>query len=146
MRISIMTLLIWLCMPVHAEVYKCVGKNGTVAYQPNPCSSAIKQEQIQIISNPAKEEEARAKLEAVRSEYESRKTAQQEAEKAASELRLKQASVEAAQRSALAQQQQADAQRRQADAMERQDDHPYLMVPPPIMPNYGTGFNPGLNN
>lgn len=141
MRVLMVMMLFWLCLPANAEVYKCVGKNGAVSYQPTPCSSAIKQEQIPITTNPVKEEEARLRLDAVRSEYESRKHDQQEAEKAANDLRLKQATLEAQQRSAMAQFEQAEAQRRQAEALERKDEHPYTMMPPPGMPYYGNGLN-----
>lgn len=139
MRILIVMLLSFVALPAAAQVYRCVGKHGAVSYQPSPCNNANKQEQLEIVSDPAKDAEAKARLEAVRSEYETRKINRQEADKQAMEQRLKQATADAAQRSANAQQDQADAQRRQADILERQgdlNDRPYLMVPPPAYPGY----------
>jgi regulator of protease activity HflC (stomatin/prohibitin superfamily) len=139
-------ILTLLCQPSSAEVFKCIGKNGAVSYQPSPCQAAIKQQQLEIKSDPVKDAEAKAKLEQVRSEYEIRKSAQQEADKLAAEQRNQAATIEAARRGAIAQQEMAEAQRRQAEAMENQyngNNRP-IMIPPQGMP--GTGFNPGFNS
>lgn len=146
MRILTLLILSAFSHTSSAEVYKCVGKNGTVTYQPNPCTSAIKQQQLEIKTDPAKDAEAKVRLEEVRNEYENRKAAQQEAEKVAAEQRNQAASLEATRRSAIAQQEMAEAQRRQAEAMEHgnnQNNRP-ILVAPRGMP--GTGFGSGYNN
>lgn len=139
MRTLTLIILTLLCQPSSAEVFKCVGKNGTVSYQPSPCQAAVKQQQLEIKSDPVKDAEAKAKLDQVRGEYETRKAARQEAEKQATEQRNQALTVEAARRSAIAQQEMAEAQRRQAEALEHdQNDRPIIIVPPDsYRPNYG---------
>lgn len=142
MRIWVVMLLCLGYQAANAEVFKCVGKHGQVLYQPSPCNSAIKQQQLEIKSDPEVEAQARTKLEEVRSEYESRKAAQQEAQREAMEQRNQQLSIDAAQRSAFAQQQQANEQRRQNEAIEGQVNRPVYVVPP-VGGAPGYGSSPG---
>lgn len=136
MRVSTPVLLLLFSQVSAAEVFKCVGKYGAVSYQTSPCASAIKQQEMNIVSDPAKEAAAKARLEEVRSEDESRKAAKREAAKEAFERNVKAATADAALRNAAAQQEQADAQRgqataqqRQAAALERQQDRPLVIAP-----------------
>lgn len=142
MRILLLLFVTVFSQSACAEVFKCVGKNGMVKYQPAPCASAIKQQQLEIKSDPEKEAAAKAKLEEVRNEYDSRKALQQEAAKNAAEQHNKAATLDAAQRSAIAQQEQAEALHRQAEALEHENDdgNRVLIMPPPAMP--GMGYDP----
>lgn len=119
-----------------AEVYKCIEKLGRTVYQSSPCKAAIKEQQLNITPNPAKEAEAKAKLQAIQSEDEARKAAQQQADKELSAERYEAAQLEIANRSAIAQQEQAEAQKRQAEALENQNqmNNSPIYVLPPISP------------
>jgi hypothetical protein len=112
-------LMTMLQQPATAEVFKCIGKQGSVSYQPIPCPEA-NQKLLEINSDPAKEATASAKLDEVRGEYEARKAAQLEAEKQAVEQNYKAASLEVARRRVLALQELAAAKRRQTDILKHE--------------------------
>lgn len=117
MRLLFLILLTLLQQPATAEVFKCVGKQAAVSYQSTPCNTAIKQQQLDIKSDPDKEAAAKGKLDEVRGEYETRKAAQLEADKQAAEQNYKAARLEIARRKVLAQQELAAAKRQQTEVM-----------------------------
>lgn len=122
MRLLLSILLSLLLQPAIAEVFKCPGKYGVAAYQPNPCNTA-QQQPLDIKPDPAKEAAAQARLHEVRSEYQTRKAARLAAEKQAAEQSYKAAALEAARNKALAQQELAAAKRSQAEAAKHKRQH-----------------------
>lgn len=128
----------------NAEVFKCIEKSGKTVYQASPCKAAVKEQQLDIKSDPAKDAAAKAKLKAIQNEYDTRKAAQEKADKERAEQQRAAAALEFARRSAIAQQEQAQAQQRQAEALERQNRvnvRPGFYLPPS-----GPGYpaTPGL--
>ncbi len=78
-------LLAGLSLPAAAEVFKCTGSFGKTVYQSKPCQTAVKEQQLDIKTDPAVEAEARVKLEALRSEMDARRTERQNREQRSQE-------------------------------------------------------------
>jgi hypothetical protein len=133
-----------LAFDTHADVFKCVEKYGAIRYQANPCSGNTEERKLDIVTDPAAEAAARAKLERIQDEYDTRKADKEKKDKELAEEQRAAAALEFARRSAIAQQEQALAQQRQAAALEKQNrfnSRPYYIFPPtrpiiqPVRPN-----------
>lgn len=125
MRLLYLILLTVIQQSANAEIFKCVGKHGVASYQPSPCDTLIRQQQLDIKPDPAKEAAAKTRLDEVRSEYETRKATQLAEKKLAAEQSYRAAALEATRNKALAQQELAAAKRLQAQAIKhkrRQQD------------------------
>lgn len=120
MRLLFSILICMLPQSAVAEVFKCVGKQGAVTYQPIPCDTTFKQQSLEIKSDPAKEAVAKAKLDEVRSEYKNRKAVQLAAEKQVSEQNYKSATLDLARSKVLALQEIAAERRRQTRLLKHQ--------------------------
>lgn len=115
MRLLFLIPLTLLLQPAAADVFRCIGKQGAVAYQPSPCSVTTTQQQLDIAADPDKEATAKARLSEVRGEYATRKEAQFKAERLASEQSRKAAAQEVAKSRVFALQELAAAKRLQAE-------------------------------
>lgn len=141
MRLLILMAIALSCQAAHAEVFKCIGKDGKTVYQAKPCLTSDKSKQLDIQTDQAQEEAAKAKLEAIQNEYDAKQAAKQEAERRDAALKNQTESTNALKQSAAAQQQQAIAEQRQAEALERQsqqnNNRVMIVAPPtglPVMP------------
>ena len=123
MRLLFTILLVMLQQPAAAEVFKCLGKQGSVSYQSTPCGAQIKQQQLEINADPAAEATAKTKLDEVRGEYDSRKAAQLATENLAAEQNYKAEKLEVDRRKVLALQELAAAKRHQTKLIRHERRH-----------------------
>jgi len=123
MRLLFTILLVMLQQPAAAEVFKCLGTQGTVSYQSTPCGAQIKQQRLEINADPAVEAAAKTKLDEVRGEYDSRKASQLAAENLAAEQNYKAEKLEVDRRKVLALQELAAAKRHQTQLIRHERRH-----------------------
>lgn len=116
---SLFFILLALALPVNAEVFKCVGSDGLIKYQPTKCMNASLEKQIDIKARSPKEEAASVEnLREWTARYDAKQKQEEQAEKERVNAKLRADEVDALQRNASAQSDNVASQNRQARAME----------------------------